>query len=234
VATYVLVHGGFHDGSCFAPVAERLRAAGHAVHCPDLPAHGGLGATTEHVAALLGTLAAPVVLAGHSLGGITVSCAAEAVPERIAALVYVCAALLPSGESIESFRARFFGPDAPGSEAERRGGVRVRGDALWIDPATALELYYHRSPGAAPRLRPQPVATMRDPVRITPERWGRLPRTYVLALDDRGIPPAYAEYMLEQVGADRVVRIDCDHSPFASAPDRLTEILLSEPSSRRR
>src|SRR5919201_534684 len=103
MSTFVLVHGAWHGGWVWDRVAQQLQESGHKVLAPDLPAHGSdrtpagqitLRHYVDHVVSCIDSCAEPVVLAGHSMGGIVISSAAERRPESIRALVYVCAFLL--------------------------------------------------------------------------------------------------------------------------------------------
>lgn len=89
----VLVHGAWHRAASWAGVADRLRAAGHDVVAVDLPAESaGLGARAyaDRIAAAAGP--GPVVLAAHSLGGLTAPVAAARIgPGRVRGMVLVAA-----------------------------------------------------------------------------------------------------------------------------------------------
>src|SRR5262245_61033301 len=98
--TFVLVHGSWRwDG-----VRDRLRAHGHRVITPALPGRGDISEDRswighdDNVAAVLAALdadgAGPVVLAGHSLGGVTVSQVADRRPDLVARLIYWAAFVL--------------------------------------------------------------------------------------------------------------------------------------------
>jgi pimeloyl-ACP methyl ester carboxylesterase len=109
MSTFVFVHGAWHGGWVWGRVAQQLKQRGHSVLALDLPAHGGdttavqqvtLQAYVDKVLSAISGCAEPVVLAGHSMGGIVVSQAAEQRPDRIRALVYVCAFLLRTGQSL--------------------------------------------------------------------------------------------------------------------------------------
>jgi len=112
MATYVLIHGAFGGAWSWDDIREPLRAGGHQVVAPDLPSQGedrtALGEITldAYVGRVLEVVDAqrePVILVGHSLGGISISRAAEHRPARIRCLVYVAAFLLPDGASPKSF-----------------------------------------------------------------------------------------------------------------------------------
>jgi len=109
VATFVLVHGGFHGGWCWRRVAPPLRAAGHAVYTPTLTGLGerahlatpAIGLDT-HIRDVLGVLEyeelRDVVLVGHSMAGMVVTGVAERAADRLAHLVYLDACVPRDGE----------------------------------------------------------------------------------------------------------------------------------------
>jgi pimeloyl-ACP methyl ester carboxylesterase len=112
VTTFVLIHGAFSGGWSWDPVRGPVEQAGHKVITPDLPSQGNdqtplseitLDSYCDRVIEVLDRHSEPVVLAGHSLGGISVSQAAERRPDSIKALVYVAAFLLPDGSSPKHF-----------------------------------------------------------------------------------------------------------------------------------
>ena len=109
---FVLVHGAWHGGWCYARVAERLRAAGHRVFTPTL---SGLGERAHlarlgkidlsvHIGDVTGVIGweqlQDVVLCGHSYGGLVVGAVADAMPERIASLVYLDAIIPEDGKAM--------------------------------------------------------------------------------------------------------------------------------------
>jgi pimeloyl-ACP methyl ester carboxylesterase len=210
------------------------------VVAPDLPPNQSdqtniadidLSTYTDYVVGLIEKLGTKVILVGHSMGGITVSSVAEKRPDLIAHLVYLSAMMLPSGESIRSIRKRFYGDEAAPSESARDWQVAQDGVTAYLDKHSAVGRYYNRcseddAKTALTLLRGQPLRLLDEPVAVTEDRWGTAPRTYILTLDDRALPPQLAAYLLEVVGADRVKVIDTDHSSFISRPNLLLEFLL--------
>lgn len=104
----VLIHGAWQGSWVFSTWAPFLERQQWQVHAVDLPGNGHstdhfrpatLQGYTDHVLALLETLDAPAVIAGHSGGGITATQVAEAAPERVRALVYLAGMMLPSSMS---------------------------------------------------------------------------------------------------------------------------------------
>src|SRR5574340_886568 len=109
MATFVLVHGGFHGGWCWKKVTPLLRAAGHEVYTPTLT---GLGervhlASPEidlstHIQDVVNVLEyedlREVVLVGHSYGGMVIAGVADRAAPRVAHLVYFDALVAGDGE----------------------------------------------------------------------------------------------------------------------------------------
>ena len=238
MASFVLIHGSWHGGWCFDEVAAMLRAKGHEVIAPDLPGMGGdaaaLAAVTlqgwaDFVADLCrNATQTPVILAGHSRGGLVVSQTAETAPDAVDALVYICAMMLPNGMSRAEFKAReaanlafdtLITPVASGR------GTRITGEH---PEAVFAQLSPPDKVAAAmARLADEPHGPRSTPLRLTPERWGSLPRTYVECTQDLTIPIASQRLMQDMSPGAKVVTLDADHSPFLSRPAELTEALLA-------
>lgn len=241
MAGFVLIHGSWHGGWCFDLVADILRARGHTVVAPTLP---GMGGTAEEMAAVTldawGEFAAqhcrdlkaqgagPVVLAGHSRGGLVVSTAAERDPTAVDALVYICAMMLPDGMS----RAEFKQLEGPNPAFD--GIIRKVHDgvATEIDAANAAPVFAQLSPpdlveAAMARLLAEPHAPRAQKVHVTPQRWGSLPRTYVECTEDRTIPIDSQRRMLHFSPGANVVTLAADHSPYLSFPKDLADALES-------
>ncbi len=109
MSTYVLIHGAWAGRWCWEKVAPLLQQAGHQVVPLDLPGHGQdrtplreitLAAYTKRVCETLDAQAEPVMLVGHSMGGIVITQVAEERPEKIQTLVYLSAFLPQNGESL--------------------------------------------------------------------------------------------------------------------------------------
>ncbi len=214
---YVLVHGVAHGGWCWERVQSELEAAGHTVTAPDLPLTS-LDDDATHVARLLEASDEPTVLAGHSYGGLVISQAAHA--DRVDHLVYVAALMVEPGIAPTDL----FDEDPGGVVAT----MQVDSEHFSIPVEAALDVFYNTCDAddanrAADRLRPTALAC----VAAAPDRspWVDIPSTYVLCEQDAAIPAATQARMAESAG--RVVRLDCDHSPFYSDLSALMDVLLS-------
>lgn len=241
MAGFVLIHGSWHGGWCFDEVAALLRAAGHTVVAPDLPGMGGNEATlaavtlqgwadfaVEHCRRLKAELGgAPVVLAGHSRGGLVVSQAAETDRTAMDALVYICAMMLPSGISRAEFKALEEANPAFDALISRTAG----GHGTVITGTDPGAVFAQLSPpdlvaAAMARLVAEPHGPRSTTLQLTPERWGSLPRTYVECTADRTIPITSQRRMIAMSPGADVVTLDADHSPFLSRPAQLAQALL--------
>ena len=109
--TYILVHGAFQSAAGWSQVAEGLTVQGHTVVAVDLPGRGATGANAQAVtladyiatvSSAVEAAAEPVILVGHSFGGITISGVAEQMPDAIKRRVYVAAYVPQSGESMQA------------------------------------------------------------------------------------------------------------------------------------
>jgi pimeloyl-ACP methyl ester carboxylesterase len=235
MATYILVSGAWHGGWCWERVVPLLEAAGHRVLAPNLLGMGGdptplaevsLAVWAEQIAALARAQAEPVILLGHSRGGIVISEVAERVPDHIATLVYLTAFLVPSGETLASTGAK-----QPRTDA---AAIAVRGpdgtSTLNLDAVGAV-LYNTTPPDwverAKSRFTPEPVAVFGTPLSLTAAGFGRVPRAYIECSQDNIVPLALQREMQRVLPCAPVITLGTDHSPFYSAPQELAAALLS-------
>src|SRR5947199_8070365 len=114
MSTSVVVHGAWHGGWCWYKIAPLLEAQGHSVLAPNLPGHGDdkrerpvtLDSYTNRICEIARAQVEPVILVGHSMGGIAITQAAENCSERAKALVYLCAFLPRNGESLMTWASQ--------------------------------------------------------------------------------------------------------------------------------
>jgi pimeloyl-ACP methyl ester carboxylesterase len=244
--TFVLVHGAWQGAWAWEAVVSRLAARGLRAVAVDLPGNGhdetppgavDVDLYARHLAAIIDAIAGPVVLVGHSMGGTAVAQACEARPERIALAIYLAAFLLPDGMSIMMFYERYLEPWMRGAQAR----VTYSGDGLTssIDPAAAIEVFYHQADralaeAAALRLTPQPEGGRRSRLTLSPERFGQVPRVYIEAMQDRTVHLPLQRHMQALTPCNAVLRLDTDHAPQLSAPDELTALLVEAAAAHAR
>jgi pimeloyl-ACP methyl ester carboxylesterase len=236
MSTYVLIHGAWHGGWCWKKIVPLLEKEGHKVIAPDLPGHGQyktpiaeitLKAYTDRVCQLLDESAEPVILVGHSMGGVVITQTAEYRPEKIEKLVYLTGFLLQDGE----FLLQLAQTDTEALVlpnlvmAEDQSHATVRQEAL-------KEIFYADCADedvefAKSKLVPQAAAPFATPVNTSEENFGRIQRVYISCARDKAISPALQEKMYTALPCERVVSLNTSHSPFLSAPEELAGHLLS-------
>jgi pimeloyl-ACP methyl ester carboxylesterase len=234
MSTFVLIHGAFHGGWCWDRVKPLLEAKGHTVIAPDLPSHGDDPARPEdvtlddyvsRVGSVLQSTSEPVVLVGHSLGGVTITQSGENYAERISKLVYLTAAIPGDGQSRLDVREGYQGSSLEGFRILSEDGKTMTVQEDGVKPAFYADCDDATVAWVAERLTPQATIIPKTPVSTTPERWGRLPRAYIQCTEDRAIPLKNQEYFCNNHPCDPVIKMTTSHSPFMSEPEALADHL---------
>lgn len=242
MSTYVLIHGSWHGSWCWQKVVPLLRQAGHNVFAPDLPAHGEdktpFSAITPElimrsITDILAMQHDPVILVGHSSGGMLITEAARRRPEKVKTLIYLSAFLLPPGvtprviaqEDDESLLQASLTID----EERRVSIVRQEAarelfyadcsdeDAAW---ATSLLVPEALMSGAKREATPQVITAEADIEQIS--------RVYIECLQDRALGPDMQKKMYTEMPCRKVYTLPTGHSPFISRPEQLAVCLLEE------
>jgi pimeloyl-ACP methyl ester carboxylesterase len=239
MSTFVFVHGGFHGGWSWDLVRDVLVRNGHTVHAPDLPGHGDeptpqpditYDMATGRIRAIVEGAREPVVLIGHSMSGLIITKVAEDIPDKVKMLVWIGAFLCPSGYSLKSYLQEHahIGQNnvLPNTTAAADGSHVI------FNLAKAREVFYHTTPAdlaaqATSRLKPVALPYLTTPVHWTAERFGRIPRTYIVCAEDVALPPSLQRNMIKDLPCAHVFELPSDHSPFEGMPDEVARILMS-------
>ncbi len=236
MSRYILIHGAWHGAWCWTKIISLLKSKGHNVEAIDLPGSGNdktpipqvtLDAYTKKVCETLDTQPEPVILVGHSLGGITITQTAEYRPQKIKTLVYLTAFLLRNGESRISVRNRDLQSLAPQNTiySEDKTYMIFRKEA-------AREVFYADCSNedierAKSLLCSQAIAPLKTPMHLTEENFGRIPRIYIECLHDKAVSPSMQKMMYTATSCRKVLSLNTSHSPFLSAPEALAAHLVS-------
>lgn len=234
MSTYVLVHGAWHGAWAWHKVVPRLEAAGHDVITLDLPAHGrdqtpldevSLADYVTAVGEVIAAQSEPVVLVGHSFGGVVITQTAEAYPDQIDTLVYLSAFLLDDGETLLEYAEA----DTDSVVTRNLEVAEEAGYAVVADEAVEEAFYADCSAAdvtlARSLLRREPLVGFVTPVSTSAERFGGVRRVYLGCERDRAITPATQQAMRDTLPPDEVRQLDTSHSPFLSAPETLVDHL---------
>lgn len=230
----VLIHGAWHDGSCWAPVVAELAGRGHDARAVDLPADRPGAGFDEYVDAVLDAVGPTgrVLLVGHSLGGLTAPVVAQRIgSDRVAGLVLV-AALLPRPGASWQDRVR----SEPGIMAPGFGrGQQRHDDGTTSWPAAEAEsgLYAgvaQESSGelvaqAVAGLRPQDWAVTREVSPLT--AWPPVPTVCVVCAQDRVVDPGWSRSAAAGIPGAEVVELEGGHFPMLTRPAQLAAIIAA-------
>jgi pimeloyl-ACP methyl ester carboxylesterase len=230
-ATFVLVHGAWHGGWCYARVAELLRARGYRVFTPTMT---GLGervhlasadiTLSTHVTDIVNVLKFEdlhdVVLCGHSYGGLVISGVVEAVPERIAALVYLDAFVPENGQSLHDL--------VPESNRARQSeGAAANGGFIPPIPAAHFGVNERDRAYVDAQCVPQPLETMRERLVLTGARERVAHKTYLRAGEYRSTPFEAARERFTGAPGWVVEVIPSGHDAMLDAPQELAAALVA-------
>ena len=199
MANFVLVHGAWHGGWCWASTSAALRQLGHDVHAPTLTGLGERshllheGITSDsHVTDIVNVLKwrelRDVVLVGHSYGGTVITGVASHMPEAIRALVYLDA-FVPevSNEAI-------FAKANPARMAAFQ--KQIDAGAIALEPDGAIDSWTDDADVKAwlmQQCTPHPKGTFQHGVTLTGREAEVRNRHYILAARNKP-SPFWAEY----------------------------------------
>ena len=214
----VLVHGGFVDGSGWEGVYKILRKDGFSVGVVQNPTTSladDVSTTKRVVAAQSG----PVVLVGHSYGGAVITEAGN--DPKVASLVYIAAFAPDAGESVNTLiQNPQPGAPVPPILAPQDGYLFLdkakfpASFAADVDPETAAFMADSQVPWGLDALG----GAIRRPA------WKAKPSWYLVATDDKMIPPDAQRFMSERAGST-VVEVKGSHAVYVSQPQAVASLI---------
>jgi pimeloyl-ACP methyl ester carboxylesterase len=227
--TFVLVHGAWHGGWCWARVVPLLRQAGHEVFTPTLTGLGerahllnpGIDLDT-HVRDVVALLEMEdlhdVVLVGHSYGGMVITGAADRAPSRLRRLVYLDAFVPENGKALVDYIP-------PERAAHQQEIARESGT---LDPMPLAALGLSRADDiawVAPRLVKQPYKTMTQPLGLRDAGRSAISRTFVDCHSATGTFNQFIAKLRDDPGW-RYQELHSGHDAMVSDPEGVARILL--------
>ena len=230
MSTFILVHGAWHGAWCWEKTIPLLEKAGHKVVAPDLPGRGSndlpmseisFQLYVDQVCKIIESHDGSVILVGHSLGGCTISQAAEIKYDKVKSLIYISGYLLQNKETA----IQYVFAD---TEANMMSHIIMSKDQSYstVKEETIKEKFYGDCSDedvnfAKPLLVPESSSPFITPISVTDEKFGRIPRAYISCLRDRAISPTIQKQMYTNLPC-QIIEMDSDHAPFFSAPEELT------------
>jgi len=218
VKNVVLVHGGFVDGSGWEGVYKILKKDGYTVAVvqnPTVSLADDVAVTRRAIASLNG----PVILVGHSYGGVVITEAGT--DPKVAGLVYVAAFAPDKGESVSTLIAN------PPPGAPQPPILPPQDGYLFLDKAKFAAAF-------AGDVKPDAAAFMADSQvpwgvaalngKIMEPAWKTKPSWYLLSTEDKMIPPDAQRMMSKRIGAT-VVEAKGSHAIYVSRPQDVAALI---------
>jgi pimeloyl-ACP methyl ester carboxylesterase len=215
----VLVHGAWADGASWAKIIPQLQAEGYhvvAVQNPLTSLEDDVAATRQAIARLDG----PVLLVGHSWGGVVITEAGD--DPKVAGLVYVAAWVPDAGQTMQDL-ARDYPPSPAGAEFRQDVAgfltITPKGmDTYFVPdlPAGERELVYATQ---------GPWAAKNFATKATKAAWRTKPNWAIVASDDRMIHPDQQRFQAKRINAT-TIEVKSGHVPMLSQPDKVAAFIL--------
>ncbi len=218
VATIVLVHGGFADGSGWEGVYKILTKGGYkvaVVQNPTISLADDVAVTKRVVNAEKG----PVILVGHSYGGVVITEAGT--DPRVVGLVYIAAFAPDKGESVSSLiKDPPPGAPVPPILPPQDGFLLL--DKAKFPASFAADVEPEKAAFMADSQVPWGVEALSGA--ITEPAWKTKPSWYLVATDDKMIPPPAQRLMSKRAGST-VVEVAGSHSVYVSQPKAVAALI---------
>ncbi|HEY5805375.1 MAG TPA: alpha/beta hydrolase [Lysobacter sp.] len=218
VKNVVLVHGGFVDGSGWQKVYDILKKDGYNVSIvqnPTLSLADDVAVTKRVIAQQDG----PVVLVGHSYGGVVISEAGT--DPKVERLVYIAAFAPDAGESVQTLIAN------PPPGAAQPPILPPQDGFLFLDRAKFAASFA----GDVPADEAEFMAASQVPWgvealagKVTVPAWKSKSSWYLIATDDHMIPPPAQQMMAKRAGAT-VTAVPGSHAIYVSRPDAVAQLI---------
>jgi pimeloyl-ACP methyl ester carboxylesterase len=231
MATFVLVHGAWHGSWCWARIRRALLDRGHDVFTPTLTGVGershllsrdiDLQVHIDDIANLiLWEALDEVILCGHSYGGAVISGAADAVPDRIAALVYLDAFLLEEGEALHDLL-----PDEHRALQLSLADQHGEGWRVPPIPAEVFNVNARDRDWVDRQCTPQPLATFQQELRLS-GGLSRIARNHFVFASGWAGTPFTVSYGRAKARGWTTSEIACGHDVMLDDPEWLVSELV--------
>ena len=242
--TIVLVHGGWADGSSWDRVISILQGEGYTVDAPPNPLRG-LASDSAYLASYLKTISGPIILVGHSYGGMVITNAATGNP-NVKGLVYDDAFEPAAGESVEQLTFAQPGsclagggslsnvvnfavdPSQPTGDYDVYLKIPAGTDYPGFDACFATDVPTHEANVLAATQRPIALDSITDESG-TPA-WASIPSWAVIGTQDQVIPPAELTFMAQRAHS-QITYVKAGHLSMITQPLAVANVINQAASS---
>ena len=224
--TVVLVHGAFADSSSWDGVTAKLQADGYRVIGAANPLRS-VKDDAAAVAAVIKSVAGPVILVGHSYGGSVISAAANG-NANVKGLVYVAAFAPEAGESAFDLSNKFpgstLGPTLAKPVPLPEGGVDLYIQQDKFPVQFANDVPRPKAVLMAAAQRPVTEAALKEA--SGEPAWKKLPSWFIYGKQDKNIPPAAQAFMADRAHSRHTVAVDgASHVVMISHPAEVARVI---------
>ena len=236
MATFVLVHGAWHDGGGWKETARHLEAKGHRSFAPTMAGHGkGVNKRVNHaectksiVDAMVSQGITDAILVGHSFGGTVIPKVVEAIPERIRRMVFVNGFVLADGHSLlDEVPPATAGVFEELAKHSPDGAVMIP-FPVWRE-TFMNDADMETTKRAYAELSPSPSQPWKDKIDMKKFYALTTPRSYINCTEDIALPPGewgWHPRMSGRLGLYRLVQMPGSHEVMYTNPAGLAEKLV--------
>jgi pimeloyl-ACP methyl ester carboxylesterase len=230
--TFVLVHGGCHDGSLWQPVIEHIEQRGHTAYGPTVAGHGkGVPKNVTHAESTQSIVdfivereLSDFILVGHGYAGTIISKVVEVIPERVRRLVFWSAYVLDDGETALEML-----PDSV--EVLRQMSADSPDNTFMIPFDMWRDVFINDGrpdlvQRAYDQLSPEPFGPWAEPLDMRKFHSLQTPRSFLVGTDDLVMPPGDSGWhprMSSRLGNFRLVQMPGSHEALFTNPKGLAE-----------
>jgi pimeloyl-ACP methyl ester carboxylesterase len=218
--TIVLIHGAWADGTSWQHVIPLLESEGYVVTCAQIP----LTSVADDVGTakrLIDGQPGPVVVAGHSYGGMVMTGAAADNP-NVKAIVYLSAFAPDVGEAIGATAAKYPATPAGGAFVPDASGF------LYLDRAKFHEVFCKDVPDDEARIMnavQKPLFNEIFGQTLTKAAWHTVPSYFVVSQDDQAIHPDQERFYAKRMKA-KTIELKSSHVSLVSHPKEVAALIL--------
>ena len=229
--TVVLVHGAFADASGWYGVQERLEDKGYKVISPANPLRG-VSADAAYIKSVLSQISGPIVLVGHSYGGVVITNAATGNP-NVKALVYIAAYAPDAGDTVLTLsqlgKEGQIGPATldiknfpnPDGTTGQEGTIKLN----VFREIFAADLSKKLARNMSLAQRPASLVALGEP--SGPPAWKTIPSYYMIAGADKAIGADTEKAMAKRISPKKTITVKgASHVVFISQPKTTADFIL--------
>ncbi|CDG81561.1 esterase [Janthinobacterium agaricidamnosum NBRC 102515 = DSM 9628] len=230
--TFVLVHGAWYGGWCWAKVANELRSKGHQVSAPTCPGVGELNymlskeiSLTTWIDAIVNHIRyenlSNVTLVASGFSGAVVSGVADRIPAALSKLVFLDAMVLPNGSSVFEAQPQAITQRRLAQAAKEGGGIAI--------PPPPASSYHIADPQTLAwveqRLTSQPLGTYTEKLVLRNPIGNGVEKIYVNCNAAVYPPLEEVKQAIRKQPDWQWAELPAHHDPMITEPDLLVEFL---------